>query len=177
MHYITIPPPPPSFPHSCSPSLSASLLPVPSLIMSRSVRPAHAAPTFTSERILLAPRPPGRAHTPKEKHQRWASPRLLNGSFCMTWLLCRAGPPGPAGPRWAGTTEHGHRPSLGSTDPRYQLPSSSYFCMLPFPLLRSLPLLSCLFLEPADIYLLIQANALRIRKVRMIFFFLLVFVF
>lgn len=134
VHYITIPPPPPIFLHSCSSSLSVSLFLVPSLIMSRSVRPAHAVPIFTSERVLLAPRPPGHARIPRRSisdglHPGWPW-LLLHG--LNSPLLCRAGPPGLAGLRWAGKTEYGHRPSLGSTDPRYQLPSSSYFCILSF---------------------------------------------
>lgn len=138
--------------------------------MSHSARPAHAVPIFTSESVLLAPRPPGHAHTPRRSisdglHPGW-SWLLLHG--LNSPLLCRAGLPGLAGPRCAGKTEYGHRPSLGSTDPHYQLPSSSYFCILPFHCCAA-SLLSCLFLEPADIHLLIQANALRIRKVRTFF--------
>lgn len=136
--------------------------------MSRSVRPAHAVPIFTSESVLLAPWPPGHARTPR---------RSISDGLHPSWTwhlhsppLCRAGSPGLAGQRWAGKTEYGHRPSLGSTELRYQLPSSSYFCMLPFRCCAaSLSLLSCLFLVPADIYLLIQAIASRIRKVRIIF--------
>lgn len=93
VHYITIPPPPPIFRHSCSPSLSVSLLLVPLLIMSRSVRPAQAVPMFTTESVLLAPRPPGHACTPR----RSISDGLHPGCFCVASpALCCAGQVHPA---------------------------------------------------------------------------------
>lgn len=60
----------------------------------------------------------------------WVWVALLHGPDGP--LLGRAGQPGLAGLCRAGSMKYGHRPSLGSTDPRYQLPSSSPSCMLPF---------------------------------------------
>lgn len=60
----------------------------------------------------------------------WVWVALLHG--LDSTLLGRAGQPGLAGLHWAESMKYGHRPSLGSTDPRYQLPSSSPSCMLPF---------------------------------------------
>jgi len=65
---------------------------------------------------------------PREVHQEWPT------AGCR-WPFLR-GLDGPlldlAGLYWAGSVRYGHRPSLGSTDPHYQLPSSSPSCMLPF---------------------------------------------
>lgn len=92
-------------------------------------------------------------------------------------LLGRAGQPGLAGLHWAGSMRYGYRPSLGSTDPHYQLPSSSPSCMLPFRCCVASLSFSCLFLELADFYLLKRANVLWNRKVCCFFCLFVVVVF
>lgn len=136
LHHCTLPHLPCSYSHSflsLSLSLSVSFSLFPSLIMPRTVKPAHAAPKFTSEGVLLGHWPPGLAFTPGRCIRD--GPLLgVSGPFAWPWwpTAGQGRPAGLAGLHWAGCMKYGHRPSLGSTDPRYQLPSSSPSCLLPF---------------------------------------------
>lgn len=133
LHHYSLPHLVCSYSHTLCGSLwlSVSFSLFPSLIMPRSVKPAPAAPKFTSKGVLLGRRPPGLALTPGSSIRN-DPPLGVGGTSVWPWYsphLGRAGQPGVAGLNWADNMKHGHRPSLGSTDPRYQLPSS---CMLPF---------------------------------------------